>query len=212
MALGRYNLAPYNRTAVLEISENQASYRMYATVTALVAIDVELSISYRCHETLEGEANLQFFHNESYELAQEIVAGIRPTVDHKWGGEMTAELTGEANAPVPVGYRMEQGMTAEAGLRLEVILVANLFALLSATIDSLISTEEEMRFESLVLKPNQSLVIDSDTFTVLVDGEDAIDLYRGEWPFFDKKLEGVTVETLSGGNAAVSILYRERYL
>ena len=125
---------------------------------------------------------------------------------------LAAEVTGAANLPVPAHYRMIDGIDVNARVQWEIIYAPNMFALLTATVDSLLTEDEEMVFSTLVLKPNDTLVIDSEVFMVTHNNENILDKYEGEWPFIDRKLDGIEVVGVSRGTAAVSILYRERYL
>lgn len=211
MSLGQFNLTPYNYKP-LEIQDNEASYRIYATLTATVAIDVELVVDYRCNGTLEGEANLQYFYNEPYRMEQSIDGKANAAGRLVWIKKLEADLTGNASLAIPAVYRMDATTDVSVNMRFAIILDAKFLCLLSSKIDSLITSDEEMWFEDVTLKPNETIVIDSGVFTILHNTQNIIDKYEGEWPTFDKRLDGVVVESLSGGNAQVSILYRERYL
>lgn len=212
MSLQQYNLTPFNRITV-ETESIEASYRIYGTLTANVSVDVEYVMNYRIHGDLGGEMNLQYFYNEMYEMPQELNAEATPHFDINWKPVLlAAEVTGAANLPVPAHYRMTDGIDMGARVQWEIIYAPNMFALLTAAVDSLLTEDEEMVFATLVLKPNDTLVIDSEVFMVTHNNENILDKYEGEWPFIDRKLDGIEVVGVSRGTAAVSILYRERYL
>lgn len=211
MSLGKYNLTPYNRK-IIETESIEANYRIYTTLTANVSVDVEYVMNYRVHGDLGGEMNLQYFYNEQYEMPQEVAVTVTPHFNINWKPLLQAEVTGKANLPVPAHYRMESGVGVDARVQWEIIYAPNMFALLSAAVDSLLTEDEEMVFATLVLKPNDTLVIDSEVFMVTHNNENILDKYEGVWPFIDRKLDGIEVVGVSRGTAAVSVLYRERYL
>ena len=212
MSLQQYNLTPFNRKLV-QTESIEASYRIYTTLTANVSVDVEYVMNYRIHTDLGGEMNLQYFYNEQYEMAQDAGGAFNPHFDINWKPQrIEAEVTGVVNLPVPVAYRMDGGIEANTRVQWEIIFAPNMFALLTATVDSLLTEDEEMVFANLVLRPNETLVIDSEVFMVTHNNENILDKYEGQWPFFDRRLDGVEVVGVSRGTAAVSILYRERYL
>ena len=212
MSLYQYNLTPYNRK-IFEISDASENYRIYSTLTATVLLDVDLMMSYRMDSDLTGKTDLQYFYNERYEMAQELDADATSRVEFCWNPViLAADLTGVVNIPVPARYRMAGEMQVDARAKLEIIYAPNMFALLTAAVDSLLTEDEEMVFATLVLKPNDTLVIDSEVFMVTHNNENILDKYEGEWPFIDRKLDGIEVVGVSRGTAAVSILYRERYL
>lgn len=212
MSLQQYNLAPFNRIKS-ETESIEASYRIYTTLTANVSVDVEYVMNYRINGDLGGEMNLQYFYNESYEMPQELDAVTSPHFYINWNPVLLeSEVTGAANMPVPAHYRMIDGIDVGARVQWEIIYAPNMFALLTAAVDSLLTEDEEMVFATLVLKPNDTLVIDSEVFMVTYNNENILDKYEGEWPFIDRKLDGIEVVGVSRGTAAVSILYRERYL
>lgn len=55
------------------------------------------------------------------------------------------------------------------------------------------------------------LVIDSDNYTVLLNGENVIDKHSGDWALLSRAVDRMTV-TPSGSGITVNMLYTERYL
>lgn len=65
---------------------------------------------------------------------------------------------------------------------------------------------------NITIKPGQTLVIDSDNYVVLLDGDDAIAAHSGIWPWLSRELFDIQVSSGAVSDLAVSVLYTERYL
>lgn len=67
---------------------------------------------------------------------------------------------------------------------------------------------------TVALEPGQKLIIDADSYTVLLDGENAIEIQSGEWiDELDRTTTEITVRASAGqSNLSSSIIYTERYL
>ncbi len=81
----------------------------------------------------------------------------------------------------------------------------------SATLEAvdIITCELNVRLE-----PGQRLVVDAENYNVLIDGENAIEIQRGEWiDELNRETSSISVTAASGvSNLSASILYTERYL
>lgn len=64
----------------------------------------------------------------------------------------------------------------------------------------------------LTIPPGGELRIDSEFFTVLLDGENALHTQEGAWIELSRALARLTVECASGGPLEGQIVYQERYL
>ena len=84
----------------------------------------------------------------------------------------------------------------------------------SETVNSIIATAI---FDTVTLRLDLSIpaggkvVIDSDNYNVLFNGENAIDKHSGEWLFLSRAVDRITFRPY-GSNVAISVLYTERYL
>jgi len=79
-----------------------------------------------------------------------------------------------------------------------------------------IASSETIRFDSaeinVVIPPGGELRIDSDAFNVLLNGENAIHLYRGDWIHFARNLQSLNVSTGTGNALSGEVVYVERFL
>lgn len=67
-------------------------------------------------------------------------------------------------------------------------------------------------FIAAEVPPNGTLEIDSDTYTVLLNGVSILHLHEGDWLFLDRSVVGITVDSGTGGALDGKVLYKERYL
>ena len=82
-----------------------------------------------------------------------------------------------------------------------------------ASADIVALSEIVCELPGLVLKPGQVLIIDSGSYNVLLDGDNAIHLQSGDW--LDNLSRSTVNIRISGTNAtrlSASVLYTERYL
>lgn len=67
-------------------------------------------------------------------------------------------------------------------------------------------------FVDVSIPPGGTLEIDSDTYDVILNGENILNLHSGEWLFFDRSIVTVSVDSGTGGVLEGKVLYKERYL
>ena len=67
---------------------------------------------------------------------------------------------------------------------------------------------------TVTLKPGQKLLIDAENYTVLLDGENAIELQSGDWiDELDRETTDISILAATGtAYLSASITYQERYL
>lgn len=64
----------------------------------------------------------------------------------------------------------------------------------------------------VTLYPGHELRIDSDLFNVMLNGQNAIHLQRGDWIYLDRNSTELLLEAGTGGRLDGQIIYQERYL
>ena len=73
------------------------------------------------------------------------------------------------------------------------------------------SSSEEITTISVELMPGDILEIDSEFYTVDLNGKNAFDIYNGEWVYLSRDVADVVISA-NGIGLEAEILYRERYL
>lgn len=70
---------------------------------------------------------------------------------------------------------------------------------------------EEVAALTVDLQPGDTIEIDSEFYTVDLNGANAFDKYNGEWIYLSRDLADVVI-TANGQGLEAEVLYRERYL
>lgn len=76
-----------------------------------------------------------------------------------------------------------------------------------ATMQSMKTTKIQV-----TIPPGGELRIDSGTYTVLLNGENALHTQSGDWIFMLPALSRLNIETIEGGQLSGQLIYTERYL
>ena len=72
-------------------------------------------------------------------------------------------------------------------------------------------TTETASFQ-LTIPPGGELRIDSDMFTVLLNGQNALHTQSGDWITVSRELLRLLIESASGGRLEGQLIYTERFL
>lgn len=210
MALGSYNTAFFNRRS--GVKTYSAAFEMYANMTATMQTSALYTVYYQCFSPLNCDADLWWGYDEAYSLEAEVLSEAAPMLYVNPVIFCTGGLGARFNPMLLEVYRAAASMEASAKMVLMVYLDRDFAAALSAAINSVQTREVVMTFPNLEVPPGGVLTIDSELFNAMLNGENIIDQYDGEWITFDRPLQGVDVESGTSGPISVSILYRERYL
>ena len=90
---------------------------------------------------------------------------------------------------------------------------ANAGEIFDATADVVSLANHICEFPGLKLKPGEELIIDANTYNVLLNGENAIYLQKGDWlDDLSRNTQAITISATGGARLEASILYTERYL
>lgn len=231
--LSKYNLQPFNaggqrvRWIAAAASEK---------VTAQIGTGTLTYISCSSSEQVSSNANGaqgRFFKAHITEVISELVeeAQMSVLVDAianeivSSEAEQAAEIrpvvvSREAvNAEAELGSNSYLAAAAEETIHPDLILGSNIYPMpeMYELVDgaaSLISLDTRVCVINTTLKPGQRLIIDANTYNVLLDSENAIHLHSGEWiDELSRETTEISITARSGAtNLSASILYTERYL
>lgn len=84
-------------------------------------------------------------------------------------------------------------------------------ALVDSQITSILFSVQNAEFE-IDISPGSTLVIDSENYVVLLDGEDVIWCQSGEWLFLNRNTYDVIFDFVGGTETEKKVLYTERWL
>lgn len=157
--------------------------------------------------TMNANILLPFSFGES---ARGITVGSRnESISGLWTDAIKADVWAGKTMPFSVGMadQMRAGAFASKNI------LSSLFGSEVATTSSSAGTQSTERTTvTITIPPGGELRIDSDTYRVLLDGENALHAQEGDWIKLAREVLYLDIETASGGPLEGSITYQERYL
>lgn len=144
------------------------------------------------------------------ESARGITVGSRnERISGLWIDALNADVW--AGKVMPFGIDLEDRMRAGAFASKNIL--SSLFGSEVATTSSSAGKQSTDRTTvTITIPPGGELRIDSDTYRVLLDGENALYAQEGDWIKLAREVLYLDIETASGGPLEGHITYQERYL
>lgn len=157
--------------------------------------------------TMNANILLPFSFEES---ARGITTGSRnESISGLWADALNAAVW--AGKVMPFGTDLSDRMRAAAFASKNIL--SSLFASEVATTSASAGKQSTERTTvTITIPPGGELRIDSDTYRVLLDGENALYAQEGDWIKLAREVLYLDIETASGGPLEGSITYQERYL
>lgn len=209
--LGRYNLTPANRKGG-KTEEYEFSASFYGTVSALMGAGINIELERFMDGQMTAKAELRFGYdakmNTEANLNAETVC--RMMVIKK--ADYSAEINANVQRVIEEVFRADGSIDAKLEMIPNVNPGGELFGDVNALWNSVQIKETVMRFDNIVIPPGSTVVIDSEFFMAMLDGESIVDLYEGDWLMLTNKLMALEARGISSGDLNVSLLYREMYL
>ena len=123
--------------------------------------------------------------------------------------ELAAKTRASKNIPAPLD--LVDRLTAAAAGSKDVPASLGVSEVLTSMLEATSQTTERTTLQ-LTIPPGGELRIDSELFSVLLDGENALHLQSGDWIDVSRELLRLIVESASGGQLRGQLIYTERYL
>lgn len=122
---------------------------------------------------------------------------------------LAAEVFGAKAIPAGLAFaeRLSAGVTGSKDIHA----MLNVSEVLTTMLEATSQTTQRAVFQ-LTIPPGGELRIDSDLYTVLLDGENALYTQEGDWVYISRNLLRVIIESASGGPLSGQLIYTERYL
>ena len=177
------------RGTVSIISTFSAASGLFSAAKMSADIITRTALSETLQGSVYGQKNTPAALAASEELAARIWASKNIPAPLALADRLTAQAAGSKNIPAP--------------LRASEILTSILEA---------ISQTTERTTLQLSIPPGGELRIDSELFTVLLDGENALHTQSGDWINVSRELLRLIIESASGGQLRGQLIYTERYL
>lgn len=231
--LAQYNLNPFNvQGGHVKWIKALGSETVNAFIGSALQIFASGIGNERVSSQIAGEPT-KFFRAKGTETVSEAVADATPTVllNLFYREFVNAEIDLSAEITPPV--IMSEAVTAEAYLSTDIyptagmaesvnadtMLGANVylspegFELISESA-SLEVIDEKVCVLTTTLKPGQRIIVDAETYTVLLDGENAIEIQSGDWiDELNRETVDIVIGAASGvANLTARLIYTERYL
>lgn len=140
-------------------------------------------------------------------LGGRMAAGANLSVAFQWKDQLAAQSRIGANLSMTITWAA--ALEEQAALGADYYYAAALSAILSAFADAG-SLEQLVTVILGSIPPGSELRIDSDNFTVTLDGENILYMQEGDWIDLDRQLRSVIVN--AAGSLEGEIIYTERYL
>ena len=179
------------------------------SVKGTIAIPSAFSSEAGMQANVTANANilLPFSFEES---ARGITTGSRnERISGLWADALKADVW--AGKVMPFGTDLSDRMRA-AAFASKNILSSLLVSEVATTNASAGTQSTERTTVTITIPPGGELRIDSDTYRVLLDGENALYAQEGDWIKLAREVLYLDIETASGGPLEGSITYQERYL
>lgn len=186
--------------------------RVNKTISGLKAYFTEASYTETVSENV-GEVQMSVIlypvFEENVTETTSIAAEIYP--DITGNEEISANLI--QSAIVQLVSNMTEEVDAETALGSNIYILAEGYELVNESA-SLEIVETKVCMLNVTLQPGQILVIDANTYNVLLNQQNAIDVHSGDWiDELNRNTTELKIDAASGvANLSATILYTERYL
>lgn len=231
--LAQYNLNPFNvQGSHVKWIKALGSETVNAFVGSALQIYTSAIGNERVSEQIVG-APTKFFRGKGTETVSEAVAEAQPTVllyllyRENVGNEidLSAEIappviadeviTAETDISADIYPTAEMGETVDADTMLgaDIYTEPEGYELISESA-SLEVIDEKVCVLTTTLRPGQRIIVDAETYTVLLDAENAIEIQSGDWiDELNRDTVDIVIGAASGvANLTARLIYTERYL
>lgn len=200
---------------------------------AMVGFGEDIPVEFKTSDTLNGgfTGNMSppcdITAEEDLKNKLSITSGVRVDADFKDSLHNESYISENSNIVNLFDNLLEQDVYVvkdikdktelRAALKNESIAYKNvteentLTEMLNCNISSSILEEEVVTIQ-VTIPPGGELRMDSDLFSVALNGVNILHLHQGDWIYLDRKTTDIKIGTGTGGKLEGKILYKERYL
>lgn len=226
--MGAYNLTPYNRRELQ--SKYETRYTYFATLTGTMspvvryepaynfAAQVEADVILRhgflqtwdIYQPVSGDVELQGLLTPPYAMSASITGDVRVFIFVGPKMDVQAAVNGKANATIAVSPKQSVSATVDGYMDITIAITPDYDGFVQF-MDGVVSVEhliEERAYLQLTVQPGQTVVINSDIYTVYLGTKNVLDSYTGEFLRLNRDADSLEVS----GGLDVRLLYTEAYL
>ena len=229
--LARYNQQPFNHTA--QTSDIIVNVNIITTMGAMVAngenIHEEAFIYANAGGSVQGASAEQFTATIPVTAGMDVVGGVTVLLEETISVVCSANVSigddvqivetiaSVLSKAIEVGENIIFATTIPTSLMAAAEIGEDIYQsiLLTSILDGQITTEIfNVKYTTLniVIPPGSTLIVDSDNFLVLLDGEDVISCHSGEWIFLNRDVADIIVQNPLEANLQTKVMYTEKYL
>lgn len=227
----RYSLARYSVNQAEK--ELAVAERFSAVLGALAGASVPVDIKGRHGETLRGAVRGTVSVISAFSGREDLGAAAHGSANVLLSAAFTEALQskayGQKNTPaallllegvsqsawasksLPVSLDVEDRLSARVEGSKDIVTALGGWEVLTSVMEATTQTIEQAVFQ-LTIPPGGELRIDSDLFTVLLNGENALHTQSGDWISLSRELLRLSIESATGGELEGQMIYTERYL
>lgn len=225
-SLTRYSVNQANRTLAVEV-------RLSESLGALVGAAVPVSKRVRLAETMRGSIRGAVSIMSAFSAQDSLGAAVRLSANVLSTAALADSLQGSVylQKDVPVSLEAMETLSANTWVSKDIPADTGLAEQLSARVigsknipsaflaaevlttsfDATSQTTERTTLH-LTIPPGGELRIDSELFTVLLNGENALHTQSGDWISLSREVLRLNIESATGGDLEGQMIYTERYL
>lgn len=237
--LARYNLQPYNTAGE---KTRKISVSIAETVSASVGTSSKISpltiINERVNASVSGELTRKIRKASISETIEELVVDALASVVMNLALVENVETESDISANDSLAVSMIEIVSTESDINAEIKLPVSITESVttSSNLGAVIKTDPQIyelvdataslealdmkichigtTADKFILKPGERILINAETYNVVLNGENATYYQSGDWiDELNRQTESIRVTASSGvKNLTVSILYTERYL
>ena len=234
MSNQRFSLARFSLQDAGAGGEIQLSLSVAEQLNCTSKSSVTIVIAGTFTEHLQGFTRFTIGFYKQMHVAENLSADISGNINVNLGNIVSDDaLHSKINlgANVQIGQAVEDGLDCNAwlsnnmqiglqardDLRSEVLLTAIIpaSAVLTETLNcdiSVINLTREIVMLNVTIPAGGTLVIDTDFYTATLNDENVIHLHGGDWPWLNRDLVELDIDSGTGGALTGKVIYTERYL
>lgn len=229
----RFGLQSTEETEIEVFADFSDSLRNVSGFGLSIAVDESMYDSLMCKVKVTPSVAISFGASSSLKGTFVVIGGI--VVESQFGGVLGAkssaskdvvsnlDVTADVSANVYIGKDILLG-EADAGAVSFADTIANIsnackdlvaehiITDILGSVVSVVILDSEPITLALTIPAHGRLEIKSDTYDVILNGENALHLHSGGWILLDRDIELIVIDSGTGGNLDTTMIYNERYL
>lgn len=184
-----------------------AVFSGYVGMAVAIPFEAEISTEFKGHSTAKSAIGIDA--DCACHLNGEASLGARIGVEADLQSEIKGKSSLGARIYCGFDWKADLNGSAEAGSQIHEDYFVT--AMLLGT-SELAEMEEQAFVVDVELPPGAELRVDSENYTVTLDGENILYLQEGDWLRLSRGLRSILVDSGSGGSLEGEVIYQERWL